>query len=377
MSAPYAAPAEPPAVLVVTGDGRLADVLQRLAAAAGVIVDLRAVPPSRTAWAEATLVLVGVDLAPAVAAALPRRAGVSLVVLRDGRARAIGGADDEFWQHAVELGAERVAVLPGAQEWVVQALTASVDDRLDCAVIGIVGGSGGAGASVLAAATAVQAARQDRRVLLVDLDPVGGGLDLLIGVEETPGLRWSGLSGARGRVAGSMLRDALPRVPALGGLGGDSGLWVLSFDRGDRTEIPADAGASVAAAALRAFDLVVLDLARSGDDGWRTWWREVDLGLVVVRPSVRAASAASRVVADLDRSISDLRLVVRGPTPRDLPAEAVAEALGLPLLGELRSEPGLEAALQRGEPPGLRARGPLARCATRVLAELPDTGWAA
>jgi hypothetical protein len=118
---------------------------------------------------------------------------------------------------------------------------------------------------------------------------------------------------------------------------------------------------------VRGFDLVVADLPRGCSSVASAWLRLVDLVLVVVPADARAVAAASRVVADLDRSVQDKRAVVRGPTARSRPAELVADTLGLPLFAELRPEPGLQAALARTEPPGLRRRGPLARCAARVL----------
>jgi hypothetical protein len=67
---------------------------------------------------------------------------------------------------------------------------------------------------------------------------------------------------------------------------------------------------------------------------------------------------------------ADLRVVVRGPAPSGLPAEVVAEALGLPLAAEARAEPGLAAALERGDPPSARGRGPLARLSGQLLDDL-------
>ena len=58
------------------------------------------------------------------------------------------------------------------------------------AAVAVVGGCGGAGASVLAAALAVTAVRHGGRALLVDCDPLGGGLDLVLGAEHVAGLRW-------------------------------------------------------------------------------------------------------------------------------------------------------------------------------------------
>jgi pilus assembly protein CpaF len=49
---------------------------------------------------------------------------------------------------------------------------------------------------------------------------------------------------------------------------------------------------------------------------------------------------------------------------------AVAEALSLPVAAELRPEPGLAVAAERGEPPALRPRGPLRDCCRSLLSEL-------
>ena len=70
-------------------------------------------------------------------------------------------------------------------------------------MLAVVGGRGGAGASVFAVATAVRAARSGERALLVDCDPLGGGVDLVLGAEDLDGLRWpevgtgAGTSGLR------------------------------------------------------------------------------------------------------------------------------------------------------------------------------------
>jgi hypothetical protein len=65
---------------------------------------------------------------------------------------------------------------------------------------------------------------------------------------------------------------------------------------------------------------------------------------------------------------ADLRLVVRGPAPSGLTARDVAGSLGLPLVGFLRPEPHLDSALERGEPPGSRGRGPLWSLCSELLA---------
>jgi secretion/DNA translocation related CpaE-like protein len=155
-----------------------------------------------------------------------------------------------------------------------------------------------------------------------------------------------------------MLREALPRIDDLS---------VLSWDRGRPTQLPPEAAAAVATGAVRGYDLVVADLPRALDPATSAWLRLVDIVLLVVPAAIRAVAAAGRVLDRFEPVAPDIRLVVRGPAPPSLPAELVAETIGRPLFAELRPEAGLRSAIERAEAPGLRPRGPLARCAARVL----------
>jgi secretion/DNA translocation related CpaE-like protein len=352
-------PDTPPSTLVVTRDSALTEALRRLAAVAGAELEVRPDPPSLGRWAAPGLVIVGADLVAAVVARLPRRSGVVVVGLEPAPASA-GDGGNAIWRAAVELGAERVTFLPGDEEHVVDALAEPADRRHRAAVVAVVAGSGGAGASVLATALAVTGSGRGR-TLLADLDPLGGGLELLVGGEQLPGLRWPELGGARGRLGGDVLRDSLPRL---------DGLSVLSWGPDHPEPVPAEAAAAVADAARRGFDLAVLDLPRAVEQVPPVWLGTATMGLLVVRGTVRSVCAAARVLPALERSVPEVRLVVRGAGGHGLPADGVAAALDLPLLGELRPEPGLSAALDRGEPPGLRGRSPLARLSDRLLDEL-------
>ncbi len=230
-------------------------------------------------------------------------------------------------------------------------------------VVGVLGGRGGAGASTLATALAVTAAGRSLRSILVDGDPLGGGIDLLLGGEDVSGLRWPELSDARGRLSAAALRDALPRVAEL---------TVLSWDRGDVLTIAPDAMQAVLGAAGRDTDVVVVDLPRRLDPAAEAALARTDIALLVVPAEVRATAAAARVAAGAGLLAADLRVVVRGPAPSGLAAETVAEALGLPLAGTLRPEPGLAGAQERGDPPAGRGKGPLAEFSGRFLAAVLD-----
>ncbi|HVM26338.1 MAG TPA: septum site-determining protein Ssd [Mycobacteriales bacterium] len=339
--------------LLVTADDAALEELLRLTATAGVEPDV--VPDLGSAarfWASAPFVVVADDAASAgPVRRLPRREGV--VLLGD-------DLDDAgVWVRAVEVGAEHVVFLPDAATWLVSRLAEAADPPTRIgAVVAVLGGRGGAGATTLACALAVTATRTGRRALLVDADPLGGGIDLVFGGEEDPGLRWPDLAGTRGRVPGPALVDALPRMEELP---------VLSWDRGDARSVPVEAVQAVLAAGRRAMDLVVVDLARTVDDAARAVLGEATTALLVVPAEVRAAAAASRVAGSVAGMCDDLRVVVRGPSPAGLAADQVAGALGLPLAGELRPEPALERAMERGEPPARRGRGPLWQLSVDLL----------
>jgi len=349
--------------LLVTARPDLLDDLLRLAATAGTELEVaHDATGARRSWSTAPLVVVAADAAPGCARArLPRRDGV--VLLGD-------DLDDAgVWQLAVEVGAAHVAFLPDGEAWLVEQLADAAEGHgPEGAVVAVVGGRGGAGATTLACALAVTGTRTGRRVLLVDGDPLGGGVDLVFGGEQDRGLRWPDLGSTRGRVPAAALTDALPRM---------ADLSVLSWDRGDASQVPVEAMKAVLAAGRRACDLVVVDLPRAGDEASHAVLDAAGTVLLVVPAEVRAVASAARVAANVGLLARDLRLVVRAPGPTGLTAAQVSRALGLPLLGELRPEPGLDAALDRGEAPARRGHGPLSVLCGQVLDELTPVRRAA
>jgi secretion/DNA translocation related CpaE-like protein len=347
--------------LAVTADPDLLEELLRVAATAAVELEVAAdLGAAAGAWSSEPFVVVGDDAARAALRRrsrrpLPRRDDVVLV-----------GADLDdagVWQRAVQVGAEHVVFLPDAEVWLVERLGEAVERPAgpQSPVVAVVGGRGGAGATTLASALALSAARAGRRALLVDGDPLGGGIDLVFGGEQHRGLRWPDLRTTTGRLPAAELTAALPRL---------SDLSVLSWDRGDAPAVPVEAVRAVLGAGRRGHELVVVDLPRTVDDGARAVLGEATTTLLVVPAEVRAAAAASRVASAVGLLTRDLRVVVRGPSPGGLGAQAVARVLGLPLAGELEAEDDLDSDLERGRPPGRRGRGPLARLCRELLDEL-------
>jgi secretion/DNA translocation related CpaE-like protein len=224
------------------------------------------------------------------------------------------------------------------------------------------GACGGAGASVFAATLARTVVETGRRCLLVDDDPLGAGVDLLLGAEDAPGMRWPDLRLARGRLPAGLLVSGLPAV---------DGIAMLSWDREPRVGgAGVDALAAVLESGLDEYDVVVLDRGRGAATDLTPVAGLVDLGLVVVPAQVRAAAAVMRAVDAVLPAVRDVRLVVRGPAPTGLAVAAITSAHGLPLAAWMDPEPGLAKALDRGEPPGLHRRRPLRRAAATVLDDL-------
>ena len=121
--------------------------------------------------------------------------------------------------------------------------------------LAVVGARGGVGASTFAATLAVRAARRAPTFLL-DADPSGGGVELVIGSEHVDGLRWPDVALTDGRITASTLRGALPE---------HRGVTVLSWSRGPVATVAAATMQSMVAAAARSFRHIVVDLPRTLD----------------------------------------------------------------------------------------------------------------
>ncbi len=340
-------------------DEDLLDDVLKLAAAAGC--DLECVPDAAAArlrWSTAPLVLLDATGAEhCERAGLPRRDAVVLVCAEP--------ASKSLWERAVGIGAERVLELPGAESWLVSVLADATEAPAPTTgrALAVVGGRGGAGASVFVAALGLTALRMSQSALLIDCDALGGGLDLVLGAESEQGLRWPDMHLRAGRVAASSLHDALPSRTR-----GTTRLTVLSGARKGRAPAP-DAVAAVLEAGRRAGETVICDLPRALDDAAQAALTRADLTVVVVPGEVRACVSARLLAERLAELGAKARLVVRGPAPGSLHPDEVAKAVNVPLLTTMRPEPNLSQALDRGDF-SPRPRGPLATAARATLAAL-------
>jgi secretion/DNA translocation related CpaE-like protein len=344
--------------LVVSRDEDLLDDLLRVLAAAGAEPEIAVGgPPLRRAHRAAPLVLLGADvLGTAAVRALGRRPGVVVVARQELPA--------PEWAAAVEVGAERVALLPADESWLLSRTVAAV--RAPTArgwLLAVGGGCGGAGASTLATALAVAAAPG---AVLVDLDGWGAGLDLLLGAERADGLRWPELTGLRGRVSGDALRACLPEV---------AGVHLLAAARSPTSAPPEEAVRAVVEATRAEGAPVVVDLPRPGPDGFcpttHAVLAEADLALLVVPARLRAATAARLLVAAPASPWAGAHLVVR-PVPGGLASDEVADVVGRPVLCDLPHDRSAVPRGERGEVPAVAPRTPLGGVARRALARVRE-----
>ena len=226
-------------------------------------------------------------------------------------------------------------------------------------IIGVVGGSGGVGASVLTAAIAVRAAQAGLRPACLDGHRLGGGLDVTLGIEHERGVRWPDLAGARGRIDGPELLRRLPSV---------DGVRVLSFDRGRDVQPAAEIVHEVLHALSEAADVVVVDLPRPDHEVFAALAPSVEVMVLLSGSGIRDLAGASAIAEHLIRSCPDVWLCLRTRGKGSHFADKVAGALDLPLLAVVREEPSVAADVLHGIPPGSCAKGALAATADTVLA---------
>lgn len=341
-----------PPVVVATSSPHVADTVARLAAAVHVeMVVVADVSSVRNRWADAAVVLVDDDTAQRLGPAPTRRDGV--VLLSDSRSAAT-------LESALSLGAERVVMLPDDEAWLVERLVSAGGEGRDGLVVGLVSMRGGAGASTTATALARYAVGQRMSAVVVDADPWGGGVEVMTDVTDEPGLRWSDLRGASGRLPADALAGALPTRHGVAAV-------VQDCDPDEGVPSP-DALASVTQALRRAYDLVLVDLPRS-----RGSLRSPAVAggalLLVTTNDVHGARVAQRASAQIDVHAVP-SLVVRTGNRSGVEPTALARACGIRLAATVRHDRRVAADQERGD---FVMRASLRRSSRTLLHDLAGT----
>ena len=341
---------------MLTADVELLDGILAATSAAGAeptVSDSTAA--IRSLWSAAPMVVIGADRARQVAELLlPHRTEVYVV---GPEARL---AEMSAW--SAPLGAAVIG-MPGGGG----TLTAAVADLVGRGsgagrLVSVVGGCGGIGASSLAAALSVGAASRGLPAMLIDLDVLGGGIDLLVGAEGVAGWRWPRLGAAQGH-----LGDLTGHLPRIGGLD------VLSTAReAEPDSLSSEAVRAVLSSATRSHRLVVVDLPRSPAPAVVEALRRSAATLLVVSADVRGIASARVTAASLRELTGVLALVVRRSRAAAIDADAVAESVGVPVAGVVGTDTTLRRGADLGDPPGRLPRSPLGRLSGRLLDRLLD-----
>lgn len=301
-----------PAVLA-TRDQSVADSVSATALALGVALEVVADREElRARWARAPLRLVGSDLAS-------RLDGLGSA---PGETFVVGPGDATLLAASAELRAPALA-LPHAAGELAEVLTQRYEEDAAARVVAVVGASGGLGVSSLTAGLGCAARAAGLRAAVVELASCGGGVDLLFGAETRPGLRWDALAQAVGQLGD--LGDQLLTA---------SGVSVLALSREGAGFPGATAVGAVVRSLSRSHGAVVVD---AGDGERLGWLGRRARPVLLVGADVRSVAAARQRAAGL--ALGSAGLVVRQGPGRTLPPDAVASALGLPLLGALRHAP--------------------------------------
>lgn len=329
---------EPQEVLLCARDTATVEAVQISAAALDVPLRTTAEPAEIAAkWGGAALRLVGVEVAARWSVAAP------------GEAFLVGTDPGELARCSALLRLPVIA-LPDTAGALAAALRHAGRRRPGRAQsLALLSASGGVGVSTLAVALALAAARSGRRAVAVDLAGGGGGLDLVLGAESEPGLRWGDLATARGGVG-----------PLYDGLPGRAGASVVasSRDGGPPDEI---AVSTVLDALSDEVDLLTLDCG-SGPSPVA-----VDALLMMISADVRGVAAA-RMLAESQAALPT-GLILRTARHRSLRPAVVERALGVQVLGVVGESPPVLAAAEQGIPPALgrRYRRQVERLLRRVL----------
>lgn len=271
----------PATILVAIADPVLHPEAIHVAAASGRRV-IETTDPGEIARHHPRADAVLVDAANAsVMTGLPRRRHIFFLTADPGPVN---------WRAALECHAEQALVIPAQAAELLAALgREGLPTAAEGMILGVTGAAGGAGASTFAASLA-RVAGPSATPTLIDADPAAGGLDLLLGLEETTGARWPELKLGAGAIAADDLRVALPTTP--------DGIPVLTGARSTVAD-PYRLGATELIAAVTSLrsstGLTVVDLPRGGKLT-EAAAEHCDLVVLLVPAEVRPVAAAAQLL---------------------------------------------------------------------------------
>lgn len=356
-------------VVVAVGDALLHPEAMHLAAVTGrPVIDVR--EPAETARhiARAFAVLIDdtflADLTPpgeAAAAAHPGMFRIGANTGMEGVEQLI--AESAFVRESFMLPAEAASLLKALGELALRTPRSAGSSTVAGAgvVLTFIGAAGGAGTSTLAAAVARTLAGKVASGSGDGLDPVlvdgqrySGGLDLLLGVEDSVGARWDDIQIGDGNVERGTFVRALPRTT--------DGIAVLTHSRSILPAQIEDASDEVAAleravAVLGTGGVTVVDTSPGGQ------MMRSDHTFIVTPAEVRAAASAALIAAQCRANSVPASVVLRHRAWSGISADDMAHVTKAEVIAEI---PTLRSLTKDTELSGLPRRLPKGLAAAAV-----------
>lgn len=249
----------------------------------------------------------------------------------------IGTTGPETWRFAAKLSANHIAVIPDSRDWLVEHLSAPVTKKGLC--VAIIPGAGGAGASLLSAGLAFHARQLFSDVVLVDLDENSAGLDVVLGIETQPGMRWQDFHSLTGSISGS---DILRGLPARDG--------VALLTHNDSETLPDKLLRDTIIQQLRGVSgLVIIDFPRFTNQKFAIEiLKQCDVVYVVTPSTVRGSASTKKEIAHICKHATNVELIIRNFPGTNLDALKIAQSLDVPLAGSVNSDPRIVEQIEQG-----------------------------
>ena len=241
------------------------------------------------------------------------------------------------WELAMRLSANYVAVVSESREWLIEHLSAPAIRKGKC--IAVISGCGGAGATTVASALAFHSNVLVETVSLVDCDLSNAGIDIVVGAERIPGMRWEDFVS---------LTNSISATDVVRGLPSKDGISILSSGA-EPNSISIEEVKTVVSQLLTVNDLVILDLPRSeGLVRESELIASADVVLVVVPSTVRGCASADRIIANVTENNEKVELIVRTLPGSGLTPIEVAHSLNTPLAGSVNTDTRILEQIEQG-----------------------------
>ncbi len=239
----------------------------------------------------------------------------------------------ENYKVAIRQGASDLLELPKESAGLLQKLSDLENKKQTRAkAIAIISGSGGAGASTVAAMAAWGLKRKFQTVL-VDLNPQAGGIDVLFGQERNAASRWKDFENSHGDIPVKTFQNELISI---------EGLSLISHSR-EYSLTNTKLNKKVYSSLLQAFDLAIIDTDIENISELN--FQEV---IVVCTNTVRSVAACLWRIAEIKNQGYSPKLVVREVPGGDVTPEQISQNLKVDLFATIQTEVQLQKDMDRG-----------------------------